>query len=72
MVVVVMEHLVEVVRSHSWCSMLTVRSHSWCSMLIVVEVAMVKHDTTHLADHQNVTSHPNVRTTPATLMPLET
>ena len=40
-VVVVLEHLVEVVRSHSWCS-----------MLMVVEVAMVKHDTTHLADHR--------------------
>ena len=64
------------VRSRSWCSMMVVRSHSWCSMLVVaVMVVVTVHDTTHLADHQNYcppTSHPNVRTTPATLMPLET
>ena len=68
MVVVVLEHLVEehqvavvalMVRSHSWCSMLTVRSHSWCSMLMVgvlmvVEVAatVMGYGSTHLVDHR--------------------
>jgi len=126
-VVMVVEHLVEVVRSHSWCSMLTVRSHSWCSMLTVVvvmvvgsvvvgsvvagsavvgsvvvgsvvvvaaplhtpvvvgsvvvvvavmvfqeELVVMEYDTTHLAGHSGISSHPLVRTPQATPMPQKT
>jgi hypothetical protein len=68
-VMVVVEVVVTVV---TVAVVVVVRSHSWCSMLMVVEVAMVKHDTTHLADHRQTTNHLYVRTPQATPMPHET